>query len=55
MPLNPKTISLTGAEVAALILALNSRFSVLIQYSDDDESLPEMDIIDNIIEKLRED
>ncbi len=53
MPLNPKTISLTGAEIQTVWTALNSHFAWAM--SLDEPDFEEMDIIDNIIEKLRED
>ena len=52
----PKTISLTSDEIQAIIRALNSRFALLVQMTGNDEKYPlsEMDLIDDVIEKLRE-
>ena len=52
--LKPKTISLIPDEVLTVIKALNTRFAYLTQLSDDAKHLPEMDLIDDVIEKLRE-
>ena len=50
----PKTVSLTPDEVHTVIKALNTRFAYLIQLSDDAKYLPEMDLIDDVIDKLKE-
>ena len=52
----PKTISLTSDEIHAIIRALNSQFALLVQTTGNDEEYPlaEMDLVDDVIEKLRE-
>ena len=47
------SISLTPEEVHSVLAAVNTRWAYLIQLSDDAKYLPEMDVLDNIIEKLR--
>jgi hypothetical protein len=49
----PKTISLTGKEIQTVWTALNSRFAWAMSLGKPD--FEEMDTIDDIIEKLRED
>ena len=49
----PVTISLTGDEVAALDRAISSRWATLMQLSIKD-SESEMDLLDDILERLRE-
>ena len=53
---NPKTVSLTGEEVKAVLVALNSRAAMLLQMTAKVDNYPmtEIDILDDVIEKLRE-
>ncbi len=53
MPPSFRTVSLTPDEVHTVIKALNTRWSYLVQLSDDAKYLPEMDLIDDVILKLR--
>ena len=54
--LNPKTVSLTGEEVKAVLVALNSRAAMLLQMTAKVDNYPmtEIDVLDDVIEKLRE-
>ncbi|KKM89418.1 hypothetical protein LCGC14_1248850 [marine sediment metagenome] len=54
MPPKPKTISLTPDEVLIVHAALDTRWCYLVQLSDDARTLPEMDLIDDVIDKLKE-
>jgi len=47
-----KTISLTGDEINVVLTALNSRVALLIQMSDD-KLMDEIDLLDDVIDKLR--
>ena len=50
---NPKTVSLTGEEVKAVLVALNSRATMLLAKVDN-YPMTEIDVLDDVIEKLRE-
>ncbi|KKL51182.1 hypothetical protein LCGC14_2298070 [marine sediment metagenome] len=56
MGMKPKTVSLTPDEVQAVIRALNYRFCWFELERGDGlvANLPEMDLIDDVIDKLKE-